>query len=138
MAAWQHRRLLFCPIRHMSSFKLPRAVSWPLTIHRGEAQLSAALAVVFDDQSLVSNDLARELLGPTEFAYFSTLPFGHRRQGYLLVRYAASWLYESYSSGQISGSSKLPVAFSISRSFYCPKARMGCNDQPYRLFSICV
>ena len=73
----------------MSSFKLPRAVSWPLTIQRGDAQLSAALAVVFDDQSLASNDLARELLGPTEFAYFSTLPFGHRRQAYLLGRYAA-------------------------------------------------
>jgi len=73
----------------MSSFKLPRAVSWPLTIQRGEAQLSAALAVVFDDQSLVLNELAGELLGPTEFAYFSTLPFGRRRHGYLLGRYAA-------------------------------------------------
>jgi 4'-phosphopantetheinyl transferase len=73
----------------MSSFKLPRAVSWPLTIQRGEAQLSAALAVVIDDQCLVLNELARELLGPTEFAYFSTLPFGRRRQGYLLGRYAA-------------------------------------------------
>jgi len=73
----------------MSSFKLPRAVSWPLTIQRGEAQLSAALAIVFDDQSLVLNELAGELLGPTEFAYFSTLPFGRRRQGYLLGRYAA-------------------------------------------------
>jgi len=56
----------------MTRFKLPRAVSWPLTIQRGEAQLSAALAVVFDDQSLVLNELADELLGPTEFAYFST------------------------------------------------------------------
>ena len=73
----------------MTRFKLPRAVSWPLTIQRGEAQLSAALAVVFDDQCLVLNELARELLGPTEFAYFSTLPFGRRRQGYLLGRYAA-------------------------------------------------
>jgi hypothetical protein len=65
----------------MSSFKLPRAVSWPLTIQRGEAQLSAALAVVFDDEYLVWNELARELLGPTEFAYFSTLPSGRSRQG---------------------------------------------------------
>jgi len=73
----------------MSSSKLPRAVSWPLTIQRGEAQLNAALAVVFDDQSLVLNELAGELLGPTEFAYFSTLPFGRRRHGYLLGRYAA-------------------------------------------------
>jgi len=72
----------------MSSFKLPRAASWPLTIRRGEAQLSAALAIVFDDQSLVLNELD-ELLGPTEFAYFSTLPFGRRRRGYLLGRYAA-------------------------------------------------
>ena len=69
----------------MTRFKLPRAVSWPLTIQRGEAQLSAALAVVFDDQSLVLNELADELLGPTEFAYFSSLRFGRRRQGYLLV-----------------------------------------------------
>jgi hypothetical protein len=38
----------------MSSFKLPRAVSWLLTIRRGEAQLSAALAVVFDDWLLPS------------------------------------------------------------------------------------
>jgi 4'-phosphopantetheinyl transferase len=73
----------------MSSFKLPRAVSWPLTIQRGEAKLNAALAVVFDDESLVLNELAGELLGPTEFAYFSALPFGRRRQGYLLGRYAA-------------------------------------------------
>jgi len=73
----------------VSSFKLPRAVSWPLTIQRGEAQLSAALAVVFDDQSLVLNELAGELLGPTELAYFSTLPLGRRRHGYLLGRYAA-------------------------------------------------
>jgi 4'-phosphopantetheinyl transferase len=73
----------------MSSFKLPRAVSWPLTIRRGEAQLSAALAVVFDDESLVLTELAHELLGPTEFAYFSTLPFGPRRRRYLLGRYAA-------------------------------------------------
>jgi phosphopantetheinyl transferase len=72
----------------MTSFKLPRAVSWPLTIQRGEAQLSAALAVVFDDQSLVLNELAGELLGPAEFAYFSTLRFGLRRQSYLLGRYA--------------------------------------------------
>jgi 4'-phosphopantetheinyl transferase len=73
----------------MSSFKLPRAVSWPLTIRRGEAQLSAALAVVFDDESLVLTELARELLGPTEFAYFSTLPSARRRHRYLLGRYAA-------------------------------------------------
>lgn len=73
----------------MTSFKLPRAVSWPLTIQRSEAQLSAALAIVFDDQYLVLNELAGELLGPTEFAYFSTLRFGRRRQGYLLGRYAA-------------------------------------------------
>jgi 4'-phosphopantetheinyl transferase len=90
MEAQGPRRVAFlshiCP---MSSFKLPRAVSWPLTIQRGEAQLSAALAVVFDDESLVWNELARELLGPTEFAYFSTLPSGRRRQGYLLGRYAA-------------------------------------------------
>jgi len=73
----------------MSSFKLPRAVSWSLTIQRGEAKLNAGLAVVFDDESLVLNELARELLGPTEFAYFSTLPSGRRRQSYLLGRYAA-------------------------------------------------
>jgi 4'-phosphopantetheinyl transferase len=73
----------------MTSSKIPRAVSWPLAIQRGEAQLSAALAVVFDDQSLVLHELARELLGPTEFAYFSTLSSGRRRHGYLLGRYAA-------------------------------------------------
>jgi hypothetical protein len=45
----------------MSSFKLPRTVSWPLAIQRGEAQLSAAQVVVFDDESLVLNELACEL-----------------------------------------------------------------------------
>ena len=84
----------FCPIRRMTSFELPRPVSWPLTIQRGEAQLSAALAIVFDDQSLALNELAGEFLGPTEFAYFSTLRFGPRQQNYLLGRYAAAKCFE--------------------------------------------
>ena len=36
-----------------------------------------------------------------------------------------SSIYETYSRSQISGSSKLPVAFSISRSFYLPKSKDG-------------
>src|SRR5258708_13102929 len=83
----QAKARCFLSIGPMSSFKLPRAVSWPLTIQRGEAQLSAALAVVFDDQSLVLNQLARELFGPNEFAYFSTLPFRGPPHGYPLRRY---------------------------------------------------
>jgi 4'-phosphopantetheinyl transferase len=54
-----------------------------------EAQLKATLTVVFADQSLVFDELAGELLGPTEFSYFCTLRSACRQQSYLLGRYAA-------------------------------------------------
>jgi 4'-phosphopantetheinyl transferase len=73
----------------MSSFKLPRVLSWPLTIRRGEAQLKATQVIVFDDPASHLIEFAAEFLGPTENAYFSTLRFARRQQSYLLGRYAA-------------------------------------------------
>src|SRR5882762_1639419 len=73
----------------MTSLELPRAVRSLLTIQRSETQISAALAVAFDNQTADLNELADELLGPTEIAYFSTLKFARRQRSYLLGRYAA-------------------------------------------------
>ena len=73
----------------MSSFKHPHALSWPLIIRRGEAQLKAAQVTVFDDPASNLIEFAAEFLGPRESAYLSTLRFARRQQSYLLGRYAA-------------------------------------------------
>jgi phosphopantetheinyl transferase len=73
----------------MTSFKLPRVLSCPLTIGRGELQLKATQVIVFHDPASHLVEFAAEFLGPTENAYFSTLRFARRQQSYLLGRYAA-------------------------------------------------
>jgi 4'-phosphopantetheinyl transferase len=73
----------------MTLSKFPHTICRALTISRGESQLSAALAVASDDQAADLTELAAEILGPEETAYFSTLQFARRQRSYLLGRYAA-------------------------------------------------
>jgi phosphopantetheinyl transferase len=73
----------------MDPGKLPRTVSHPLTILRGETRLAATLVMAFEDGIGSLNELAAEFLGPIETAYFSTLRSERRQKSYLLGRYAA-------------------------------------------------
>ena len=68
---------------------LPRTLSYPVTIRRGEIQLRAMLVVVFNDPSNAWMQSAAGLLGKNETVYFSTLRFARRQTAYLLGRYAA-------------------------------------------------
>jgi 4'-phosphopantetheinyl transferase len=69
---------------------LPKVlISRRLDIHRGEASLTAMLVITFESNLGLVDEVAAELLGPTEAAYFSTLRFERRQKSYLLGRYAA-------------------------------------------------
>ena len=73
----------------MNPVGLPRTLPYPVTIRRGETQLRAMLVVVFNDPANAWMEAASKLLGESEIAYFSTLPFARRQGSYLLGRYAA-------------------------------------------------
>jgi 4'-phosphopantetheinyl transferase len=62
---------------------------YPLDFRREEKRFKGALALVFDDRAFSANELAGEILGPSEAAYFATLHFAPRQRSYLLGRYAA-------------------------------------------------
>jgi len=74
----------------MNSAKLPRSVSYPVTIRRGDTCQSAMLVIASHDFSCSFwSETASEILGRNETAYFSTLRFARRQESYLLGRYAA-------------------------------------------------
>jgi 4'-phosphopantetheinyl transferase len=62
---------------------------YPLDFRREEKRISGALVLVLDDRAFSVNELAGEILGPIEAAYFATLHFAPRQRSYLLGRYAA-------------------------------------------------
>ena len=62
---------------------------YPLDFRREEKRIRGALVLVFDDQAFSVNELAGEMLGPIEAAYFATLGLARRQRSYLLGRYAA-------------------------------------------------
>ena len=73
----------------MSSFKLPRTVLVPITLHRSNLQLAATLVVALGDNAWSLMDLTGEIFGKAEAVYLSTLQFERRRKSYVLGRYAA-------------------------------------------------
>lgn len=73
----------------MEAINLPRTILHSLNIRRGEVYLAATLGMSFDNGIYSLDELAAELLGPAESAYFSTLRSERRRKSYLLGRYAA-------------------------------------------------
>jgi len=62
---------------------------YSLDFRREEKRFRGALVLVFDDRAFSVNELAGEILGPIEAAYFATLRFAPRQRSYLLGRYAA-------------------------------------------------
>ena len=73
----------------MNPVGLPRTLSYPVTIRRGEIELRAMMVIAFNDSANTWMAAASELLGKTEAAYFATLHFARRQGSYLLGRYAA-------------------------------------------------
>jgi 4'-phosphopantetheinyl transferase len=73
----------------MNLIKLLRTVSDPVTIRRGNTHLAARLVLAYRDSSCPCLELAVQILGQPEWAYFSTLRFARRQESYLLGRYAA-------------------------------------------------
>ena len=73
----------------MNPAGLPRTLSYPITIRRGEIQLRAMMVVVFNNPSKGWMEVATKLLGGSETAYFSALRFAGRQESYLLGRYAS-------------------------------------------------
>ena len=72
----------------MTSVNCPRTLICPLELRREGQQLNGMLIVVFDDQGYSVDELAGEVLGLQEAAYFSTLHHPVRQKSYLLGRYA--------------------------------------------------
>jgi 4'-phosphopantetheinyl transferase len=60
-----------------------------LSIRRGDAELLAMLVIAVEKAKAPLDQVAAELLGPTEAAYYSSLRFERRQRSYLLGRYAA-------------------------------------------------
>lgn len=73
----------------MNPAGLPRTLSYPVMIQRGEIRLRAMMVVVFSDSASTWMEAATKLLGETETVYFSTLRSARRQASYLLGRYAA-------------------------------------------------
>ena len=73
----------------MISGKFPRTRLCHLELRREKVRLRAVLVLAFDDEAFSVNELAREIFGRMEAAYFSTLRFAGRQKSYLLGRYAA-------------------------------------------------
>jgi 4'-phosphopantetheinyl transferase len=72
----------------MTSRDCPRTLVCPLELRREDRQLKGTLVLAFDDQTYSVAELAREILGGREGAYFSRLHHEVRRKSYLLGRYA--------------------------------------------------
>jgi phosphopantetheinyl transferase len=68
---------------------LPRTRLYPLEFRRQKERFKAGLALVFDDPASSPHELAGEILGKVEAAYFATLHFAPRQKSYLFGRYAA-------------------------------------------------
>ena len=68
---------------------MPRPLRYSLDIFRGEVRLKAILVFAFEQPVQRLDELASDLLGPSEAAYFSTLSSARRQNSYLLGRYAA-------------------------------------------------
>jgi 4'-phosphopantetheinyl transferase len=68
---------------------LPRTRLYPLEFRREKERFKGGLALVFDDPSSSPHELAGEILGKVEAAYFATLHFALRQKSYLMGRYAA-------------------------------------------------
>jgi 4'-phosphopantetheinyl transferase len=68
---------------------LPRTRLYPLEFRREKERFKSGLALVFDDPASSPHELAGEILGKSEAAYFSTLQSAPRQKSYLFGRYAA-------------------------------------------------
>ena len=73
----------------MTARDCPRTLVRSLELRREDQQLKGTLVLVFDNQAFPVAELAREILGGHEWAYFSKLHHGVRQKSYLLGRYAA-------------------------------------------------
>jgi phosphopantetheinyl transferase len=69
--------------------RFARSLSWLLKILRPETELEAVLIALFDHDVSGLLELAENILGPREVAYFSSIRFVRRQQSFLLGRYAA-------------------------------------------------
>ena len=69
--------------------QLPRTLSCPITIRREDAQFAPILVVASHLGSCSYTELAAEILGETEKAYYSTIRSARRQESYVLGRYAA-------------------------------------------------
>lgn len=67
-----------------------------MKIRRGEDHQEAMLVVAFDERAGGLIELAAEILGRLERAYFSTLRFERRQKSYLLGRFAAKIAQKLY------------------------------------------
>jgi 4'-phosphopantetheinyl transferase len=75
--------------RLMRSRNCLRTLACPLELRREDRQLKGRLVFVFGDQAYSIDELADEVLGAQEAAYFATLRHEIRQNSYLLGRYAA-------------------------------------------------
>jgi 4'-phosphopantetheinyl transferase len=73
----------------MTSRNCPRTLVYPLELRREDQQRKGTLVFAFGDQAYSLDELAGEVLGRQEAAYFSTLRYAVRQKSYLLGRYAA-------------------------------------------------
>jgi 4'-phosphopantetheinyl transferase len=67
----------------------PHTLVLPVELRREEGERKGRLVLAFDDQACTVAELAREILGGHEGAYFSTLHHEVRQKSYVLGRYAA-------------------------------------------------
>lgn len=102
----------------------------PLELRREDRRLKGRLVFVFGDQAYSIDELAGEVLGVQEAAYFATLRHEIRQSSYLLGRYAVKLaLSELFSETRSPSDRSRAGCLRATDSSISPKLGIRCDNQ---------